>query len=513
MGKATIIAEGEAEGAYTVRADFGSDIIAARIAVLEARAAALQSSIDAKETEKTAALAESFAKSSAMSSTINAYRAKLATEEDASEELKAVTDAQAVLVAAQINLGVIENDYDSLVIRRSAVVDRIAFLNGLDLQQDIDTWCVDYTLEADGVVATIEVPGEPAKVLVAPGAPSPTIADGTVLARPVMDSKELYYNLAILPGWQKFKPTYRVGVLTAIDYETDTCDVTLDAAASTAQALDINQALFLEDVPIEYMDCDGGVFEVDDRVVVKFANQDWEQPKVIGFESNPRPCWDAIGRIWKEGTYTQFGTMYTELHTSSRDNHEELVEIVGEVLEFLENPATGAVDVEVFIKHQDESTWTQLDGPFGVNPGDELQFGFFFRYREEVSGFDNRDEYHLFFATPDDRPNRYNFPEPFRFYMQIWERRFFFEPGSEIPDANYQDNLPGIFECLVRRISTGAILHHIAVDFDNRAIKAVTTQFIDPIKRTITGVVAPTEGPLPDFSLDVLDFALSDPPE
>jgi len=38
------------------------------------------------------------------------------------------------------------------------------------------------------------------------------------------------------------------------------------------------------------LDCNSGPFEDGDRVVVQFVNQDWEQPKVIGFESNPKPC-------------------------------------------------------------------------------------------------------------------------------------------------------------------------------------------------------------------------------
>jgi len=43
-------------------------------------------------------------------------------------------------------------------------------------------------------------------------------------------------------------------------------------------------------VPIEYMACNTEIFEPADHVVIEFANFSWDQPKVIGFKANPRPC-------------------------------------------------------------------------------------------------------------------------------------------------------------------------------------------------------------------------------
>jgi len=48
--------------------------------------------------------------------------------------------------------------------------------------------------------------------------------------------------------------------------------------------------LILQDVPIEYMNCNAGAFSDGDEVVVEFTGQDWGSPKVIGFRHDPEPC-------------------------------------------------------------------------------------------------------------------------------------------------------------------------------------------------------------------------------
>ena len=95
----------------------------------------------------------------------------------------------------------------------------------------------------------------------------------------------------MLPGAQKWKPRYRRGVITAID--GDTCDLTLtDLVYLTEEkaAIDIDQTLELTGVEIDYMDCNGDAFDVDDAVIVEFTGQDWAAPKVIGFYDAPAPC-------------------------------------------------------------------------------------------------------------------------------------------------------------------------------------------------------------------------------
>lgn len=157
-----------------------------------------------------------------------------------------------------------------------------------------DLWCADYSQGLTGDVGTIEIPGERVSVNIQPGydgnAEYDQTRDGQM--QPAISSvpAQIWWNWAMLPGWQKWKPTYRYGTITSIDYENDKCDVILDSAYSSAQDLEINQTGTLEDVDIEYMECNSSAFQVSDEVVVKFEDQDWTKPKVIGFKDNPKPC-------------------------------------------------------------------------------------------------------------------------------------------------------------------------------------------------------------------------------
>lgn len=174
------------------------------------------------------------------------------------------------------------------VIRAEAARNVTAFqqLRTLDVRQ---AWCADFTENGGGYVGTIEIPGEPSLVLVAPGARVPVLEiDGTLLAREVMSPEQAYFNAAILPGWQRFLPTYRWGTLTGIDWDADTGDVTLGAANSSAQRLDTNDRATLERVPIEYMQTNARAFDSDSRVVVDLRGG-WDAPRIIGFLDNPRP--------------------------------------------------------------------------------------------------------------------------------------------------------------------------------------------------------------------------------
>jgi hypothetical protein len=106
----------------------------------------------------------------------------------------------------------------------------------------------------------------------------------------VMSPAQAYWNLAAQPGWQKWKPTYRWGVISNIDKDNDTADVSLASASSEQQTLDINQTSSLSNVPVVYMTCNANAFEDGDRVVVEFQNLDWTQPRIIGFLDNPKAC-------------------------------------------------------------------------------------------------------------------------------------------------------------------------------------------------------------------------------
>jgi hypothetical protein len=120
---------------------------------------------------------------------------------------------------------------------------------------------------------------------------TPIYGDGQLWSRELLSPEQVYFNAAILPGWQRDKPTYRWGTASNIDYDNNKMTVTLSATpTSSAQGLNVNKVGTLTDVPIVYLTCNAGAFADGDRVVVEFTNQSWNDPKVIGFVDNPQAC-------------------------------------------------------------------------------------------------------------------------------------------------------------------------------------------------------------------------------
>jgi len=109
-------------------------------------------------------------------------------------------------------------------------------------------WCADLTEGLTGEVGTIEIPGERSDgINIYPGygeaAAYDAERDGQLLPAVATSAAAAYFNRAIMPGWQKYKPTYRYGTIVAdsLDFENETCSVCLDPAYSSQQNLDINQ--------------------------------------------------------------------------------------------------------------------------------------------------------------------------------------------------------------------------------------------------------------------------------
>ena len=102
-------------------------------------------------------------------------------------------------------------------------------------------WCADdtETLAAGAEVGTIEINQETTDMLVAPGGKAP---DSILQPGMANDPLAAFLNWAILPGVQRWKPTYRLGTIKDIDYDADTCTVCLDDARSSAQNIKINEA-------------------------------------------------------------------------------------------------------------------------------------------------------------------------------------------------------------------------------------------------------------------------------
>lgn len=287
MGRATIDSE-YGLGKYRVSVDFGQTTLDDKIAALQSRISDLEAEQSTLEGNVTQAQADVLTAQSELTSAINSYRASI--EAGGSSGKSEVEGATRLALAAQVILQQATSAVNRNKFEIAEAQTRADYLSGFDLTEERDAWCADYTLEATGEVATAEVPGEADAIVIVPGADPATDADGAAIARPAQESHQLYFNYAILPGWQKFSPTYRFGQITAIDRQNDTCSVTLEAATSSAQGLDVNQTPTLENVPIEYMTCNAAAFEVWDYALVKFEGGSWSSPKVVGFKEEPRPC-------------------------------------------------------------------------------------------------------------------------------------------------------------------------------------------------------------------------------
>lgn len=256
---------------------------------------------------------------------------KLRAQDDSVAQWSALTDRQRILIELQraelaFQLTKIDVEVDTLNAELISVEAEIVRLEAVMSDPPATSaWCGDYTLVLQPGVdygtmelpeAQRQVPGpisfEPDQsvqtpIMVYPGWDGQAIhddaRDGKMQPVAASGPPAYYFNHALLPGWQKWRPTYRIGTITRL--VGDICDVSLDAVEvyphrDSSVILDLNQTPALENVEIQYMNCNGRAFEVADRVVVRFTDQDWQQPIVIGFESNPKPCQYVFKAIFKE---------------------------------------------------------------------------------------------------------------------------------------------------------------------------------------------------------------------
>jgi uncharacterized small protein (DUF1192 family) len=312
VGRATIQGE-DGAGRYTISLDYGTAEINAEIAVLNTRIAELDADIAQLEAKMASEQSAVNALWAALDAAIAVYK-----DDRTDENRQAIDDASTAALEGSATYRAAKEALADRKLRRSQLATEKSTLAAEVLTETRSAWCVDYTEQATGAVATIELNGEGPEVLLAPSAPAPVTGDGVMKDRLAMSGAATFLNAAILPGWQKYSPTFRAGVITALDRENDTCSVRLEAAASSAQSLDINQASNLTDVPIEYMTCNAAAFVVGDEVVVQFENQDWSRPKVIGFRSNPRPCGPEriiIPLRWVSSAFTTYFPTVSEART------------------------------------------------------------------------------------------------------------------------------------------------------------------------------------------------------
>jgi len=229
-------------------------------------------------------------------------------EEEGEEEVEEVLDISERVNAAVVEveqarrtLDRAERQKSDLIMKGAELRLRKANLEKLETDAAIEAWCTDGEPDMSGEVGTVEVPGEPLMpILIKPGFDGGAVydqaRDGQMIERLLMSGAQAYINAALLPGWQRWKPTYRFGAITAIDRDEDTCSIQLEPTRSSAQNLSINPSGMIHGVKAKYQDCDMDVFEEGDEVLVEMQSQSWTEPLVIGFKSDPRPC--ALQWYW-----------------------------------------------------------------------------------------------------------------------------------------------------------------------------------------------------------------------
>ncbi|HBK37971.1 MAG TPA: hypothetical protein DDZ35_14755 [Halomonas sp.] len=287
MGKARIL-QAHGEGRYTIeiieareRAESAKQQAEARIQTLiaevnqlDAKIQAAQQAVDLAVTEQNAAIEQ--------------WQQEVA--EEGSSTINLAEAAEKVMAAAG-ERDALRAEKRSKELRITADQALVARINALPPLRQMQAWCADYTDDLSGEVATVEVPGEIGDVIIKPGFEDANqwsaTADGAMQPALASTPAATFYNLAMLPGWQKWRPTYRTATITSID--GDTCSITLDAATSSQRGLSVNARSSYSGVPILYMDCNGAAFEQGDKVLVAFAGN-INGPTVVGFESAPKAC-------------------------------------------------------------------------------------------------------------------------------------------------------------------------------------------------------------------------------
>jgi hypothetical protein len=300
---------------YTVAVDYGEAQRAAQVAAATATLGKLQTQIDAKADEIVLADGRETTLRQQVAQAFNAYVVAL-TAMGAGDPLpstKAYTDAMKALGLEQAKNAPGRFQLAALRMQRKNLQRRLAQLAALTLTVILPVWRVTWekTSEAipvGGLVALGEINGEPGPLTVilqhvneADAAPF-----GYMRARELATPEQAFFNVSILPGWQKFKPTVRWGTLLSVDYEAQTFDVALAPAPSSAQGLGVNQAGVLLSVARDaILEGAAGMdiysFMPGDAVVVRFLEQAWGQPRVVGFLSNPHKGSDACVFRWVVG--------------------------------------------------------------------------------------------------------------------------------------------------------------------------------------------------------------------
>lgn len=136
-----------------------------------------------------------------------------------------------------------------LGLRIASYQKKVEYLqNNFPGDETVSIWCADLSTELSGEVGTIDIPGEwTDDVLIRPAgiesASFDVLRDGDFYPAMAIGPWSSLYCQMLLPGVQKWKPKYRYAWIVddSIDYENNTCALTIQSAFSSQQSLNVNQ--------------------------------------------------------------------------------------------------------------------------------------------------------------------------------------------------------------------------------------------------------------------------------
>jgi len=197
---------------------------------------------------------------------------------------------------AEANIRKINNDLAFLKLKLANLINEKAdILSYIQSQPEtMSLWCADYTLDLAGQVGIADVPGEMNAMQIRQGYTGRAVynsaRDGILQHAKAGSIANTWIQACVMPAVRKWKPQYRHGTITAINYDNDTCSIKLAEATSQylTTVFDINQTYELHNIPIEYMECNSAVFVLGDKVLIEYPDR--KTPKVVGFFEYPRKC-------------------------------------------------------------------------------------------------------------------------------------------------------------------------------------------------------------------------------
>ncbi|HEU6436568.1 MAG TPA: hypothetical protein VE028_03890 [Nitratidesulfovibrio sp.] len=223
---------------------------------------------------------------------------------------RAVTAAKAALLEA-------DSQYAYVLAQSASVAMERASLEDVPDHRDVTAWCADYSEGLSGDVGTVEVFNlvDDYPVQIRPGydgaAAHSTGRDG--LHQPVEsgDAAAVFYNWAMVPGVERWRPLYSHARITYVAADSLTCGIIFTDGPRIGE--------YANDVTFSYMDCGGAVFVLNDDILVQYTDRDPSKPVVIGFKDNPRPCiqicasiYDFYFNMYADSTFLAFYNAWTE---------------------------------------------------------------------------------------------------------------------------------------------------------------------------------------------------------